>query len=490
MIRGRSLRWQLLGAMVLIFVFGVAATLISYRTEVMRLGNDLWNRTLQEQAREFLSGLHVQENGAPQLDLPPAWRNAYADRRSYFAYTLFDAAGRPLMRSPNLSAPLPFFPVPTDKTFAPINLVGVGPTRRAIVAARAPGGDVLVVARRDIARERLVDSLFEEGSEQLLVLAPFVVLALGLMWVITWWSLRPINRASREAAAIGPANPAMRISADALPREVQPLVAAVNGALERLADAYARERRMTADAAHALRTPLAALSLRLQRARRSGAVDWPVVERELAEMSALIGQLLDLARKESVSHRDDVAALPIVNLSRVVREAAANVVPLIEGGGRRLDIDAPEAVLVHGRGDDLRDLVRNLLENALWHGRGTVSVRVSRASRAPRSGATVEVADEGEGVPAGMEEEAFERFRKLHADSPGAGLGLAIVRQVARSHGGDARFVAGTGRVIVWLPSPPPASSMRRQPVIVANLDDARARAAPTSPGASATRSG
>jgi two-component system sensor histidine kinase QseC len=489
-IRGRSLRWQLLGAMVLIFAFGVGATWLSYRSEVMRLGDDLWNRTLQEQAREFLAGLRVQGNGAPQLDLPPAWRNAYADQRSYFAYTLFDAAGRPLTHSPNLSAPLPFFPIPKDKAFAPINIVGIGPTRRAIVAARAPGGDVLVVARRDIARERLVDSLFEEGSEQLLVLAPFVVLALGLMWAITWWSLRPINLASREAAAVGPTNPAVRISAEALPREIQPLVAAVNGALGRLTDAYSRERRMTADAAHALRTPLAALSLRLQRARRSGAIDWPVIERELAEMSALVGQLLDLARKESLSRRGDIATLPVVNLSRIVREAAANVVPLIEGRGRRLEIDAPEAVPVHGHGDDLRDLVRNLLENALWHGRGTVSVRVRRDSGAPRSGIVVEVADEGGGVPAGMEEEAFERFRKLHSDSPGAGLGLAIVRQVARSHGGDARFVPGAGRVIVWLPNPLLGSSAARQPATVESLDEARARAVSAGPGASASRSG
>jgi len=489
-IRGRSLRWQLLGAMIVIFAFGVGATWLSYRSEVMRLGNDLWNRTLQEQAREFLVGLRVQGNGAPQLDLPPAWQNAYADQGSYFAYTLFDAAGRPLMHSPNLGAPLPFFPIPKDRTFAPINIVGVGPERRAIIAARAPGGDVLVVARRDIARERLVDSLFEEGSEQLLVLAPFVVLALALMWAITWWSLRPINRASHEAAAVGPANPAVRISAETLPRELQPLVAAVNGALERLTDAYSRERRMTADAAHALRTPLAALSLRLQRARRSSTIDWPVIERELAEMSALVGQLLDLARKESLSRRGDVANLPVVNLSRVVREAAADVVPLVEGRGRRLEIDAPEAVPVHGHADDLRDLVRNLLENALWHGRGTVSVRVRRESGAARSGVVVEVADEGEGVLAGMEEEAFERFRKLHSDSPGAGLGLAIVRQVARSHGGDARFVPGTGRVIVWLPKPLPGSATAHQPVTVESLEEARARAEVAAPGASPGRFG
>lgn len=446
--RSYSLRWRLLGAMAIIFAFGVVATLVSYRSEVMRLGNDLWNRTLQEQARELLAGLQIRSDGSVQLDLSQAWRNAYADTRGYFAYTLFDSAGRPMMRSPNLGAPLPFFAVPKDKAFAPINLIGVGPDRRAIVAARVSNGDTLVVARRDIARERLIDSLFEEGSEQLLVLLPFVGLALALMWVITWWSLRPVNRASREAAAVGPANPAVRISAGSLPREILPLVAAVNGALDRLADAYARERRITADAAHGLRTPLAVLSLRLQRARHSAAIDWPVIEREIAQVTALVAQLLDLARKESQSNNAGIATLPVVNLSRLVREVAATIVPLIESQGRQLEIDTPETAPIRGRADDLRDLVRNLLENALVHGRGTVSVRVRRDDT--RFGnVALEVADEGEGVPAGTEEEAFERFRKLHSDSPGAGLGLAIVRQVARSHGGDAHFVRGEGRVAV-----------------------------------------
>lgn len=486
--RGLSLRWQLLGAMVLIFAFGVGATWLSYRSEVMRLGDTLWDRTLQEQAREFLAGLQVQKDGAPRLALAPAWRQAYADRHGDFAYTLFDASGRPLLRSANLSAALPFFAIPKGHAFAPINLIGVGPDRRAVIAARAPDGDVLVIARRNIGRERLIDSLFEEGSEQLLVLAPFAILALGLIWVITWWSLRPVNRASREAAAVGPANPETRISAAALPREMQPLAAAVNGALDRLTDAYARERRMTADAAHALRTPLAVLSLRLQRARSSGAIDWPAVEREVAEMSTLVSQLLDLARKESVSRRSDVTTLPLINLSRIVREVAASVVPLVERHGRTLELDIPDAIVVRGQADDLRDLVRNLLENALWHGRGTVGVQLRRVADARRPQVAIEITDEGEGVPIGMEEEAFHRFRKLQADSPGAGLGLAIVRQVARSHGGEARFVRGAGRVVVTLPDPP-VTGGRRPPAASAALK-ADARAAGAAPGASAIRSG
>jgi len=449
--RGYSLRWRLLGPMVVLFGLGVAVSLLAYRSEVSRLGGDLWNGTLQEQAQEFLSGVTARADGTTQVDLPPAWQNAYSDPHSDFSYTLFNAAGRPVALSPNLSAPLPFSPVAVGQVFSPIHVIGVGRDQRDVIAAHAPDGGILVIARRDRGREKLVDSLFQEGSEQLLLLVPFAALALVLMWTITWWSLRPVNRASREAADVGPANPTGRISERGLPQEIRPLVAAVNGALDRLAEAYATERRITADAAHALRTPLAVLSLRLQRARHRGTIDWPAVEDELAEITAIVAQLLDLARKESQPRQGDIATLPVVNLSRVVREAAATIVPLMERHGRELEIDLPETVAVRGHADDLRDLVRNLLENALWHGLGTVRVGIRRADSGC-AGVMVDVIDEGEGVPAGMEDEAFGRFRKLHADSPGAGLGLAIVRQVARRHGGDARFVPGAGHVVVSLP--------------------------------------
>ena len=244
----------------------------------------------------------------------------------------------------------------------------------------------------------------------------------------------------------------MRISAGGLPREIQPLVEAVNGALERLSRAYATERRLTADAAHELRTPLAVLNLRLQRARLTGSTDWEAVERELAQMGRLVDQLLDLARKESLSRERRTEELPVVNLSRVVREAAATVLPLMEAAGRELEVDAPDSVQVRGDADDLRDMVRNLLENAILHGRGKVTARIAGSGKRTDL-ITIEVADEGPGVPAGQEEAVFQRFRRLNVDNPGSGLGLAIVRHVVRSHGGDAHFLPGTGCVAVHLPA-------------------------------------
>jgi two-component system, OmpR family, sensor histidine kinase TctE len=309
---------------------------------------------------------------------------------------------------------------------------------------------------REDARKAFVGIFLEEAIDWLLVFVPLAAASFALVWLIGRWSLRPLARASREAAAIGPANPSGRVSVEALPREVRPLVDAVNGALERLDRAYAAQRRLTADAAHELRTPLAVLGLRLQRAKLDAAVDWPAVERDLAQMSRLVGQLLDLARLEDPARLEDRAGLGPVNLARVAREAAATVLPLAEGKGRPLEVEAVDAVSLLGRPEELRGAVRNLLENALVHGEGAVRVSV-REEPGGDTGrrVVVEVADQGPGIAEGLREEVFERFHKAAPSEAGAGLGLAIVRQVAHAHGGEARVRPGPGcRVEISLPVP------------------------------------
>jgi two-component system sensor histidine kinase QseC len=320
----------------------------------------------------------------------------------------------------------------------------------------------------------------EEPYQDGLVLAGFCVPALLLIWGVSSWSLRPLARASAAARRIGPLAPGARLSRAGLPAEITPLVDAVNGALDRMAEAFEAERRFTENAAHELRTPLAVLGLRLQRARQAyeagapaaaareaesrkaasreaasrevgprevgaGLVDWAAIDRDVAQMNRLVSQLLDLARKE---HAGRSAAFVEVNLSRIVREACAMVLPLAEAQARRCDVDLPAGLSVRGQPDDLRDAVRNLLENAVQHGSGTIGVHGARRD----GGICLVVSDQGPGVPAAMREAVFERFRKDSA-SAGTGLGLAIVREVARVHGGRAGFLEGDGcRVEIWLP--------------------------------------
>jgi two-component system sensor histidine kinase QseC len=233
------------------------------------------------------------------------------------------------------------------------------------------------------------------------------------------------------------------------------VVDAVNGALARLDDAYAAQRRFTADAAHELRTPLAVLNLRLQRAKLDAVVDWPAVERDLAHMNRTVDQLMELARKEVPACRDDPTGMRPVNLSRVIREAAAAVLLFAEENGRPLEVDAPDMISALGRPEDLCDAVRNLLENALVHGAGTIRVGVRQRSSGTDRRAVIEVSDEGPGIADELRDVVFERFRKAAPASPGAGLGLALVRQVARAHGGEVRVRPGPGcRVEISLPVP------------------------------------
>ncbi len=483
--RAHSLRGRLLVAMLAVFALGLAASLASYRFAFHNIVSDLRERTLQAQARAIVAALRYGADGRLALALPADWRRMYADPTRTFAYTIYDAESRHAVAwSPNLGAPLPFPQTGASGRNAldRIELAGGGLNERAMLATRTPEGYLLVVSRGDLSRDTLIDSLLEESGEHLVVLAPVALLALVLIWIVSGWSLRPVDRASREAALVGPGRPDTRISLEGLPREILPLVHAVNGALDRLSQAYAAERRFTADAAHELRTPLAVLTLRLERARLTGTSDWSAIEQELAVMRRLVDQLLDLARKEALGRECPAAEQPAVNLSRVVREVAASLVPLMESAGRRLEVDVPDSAPLLGRAEDLRDMVRNLLDNALRHGRGTVTVRIrphaesssvpadasaratAQASGGGRNVLTLEVSDEGTGVPAGREEAVFDRFCKLDQSTSGSGLGLAIVRQVARSHGGDARFVPGRGSVVLTLPSAsPPAAPLSPQ---------------------------
>ncbi len=296
-------------------------------------------------------------------------------------------------------------------------------------------------------------TLLREPYQDVSVLLPFSLGAVALIWLVSGWSLRHLASASREAAMVGPSNPGARIATQRLPGELRPLVDAVNGALDRLAEAYEAEQRFVADAAHELRTPLAVLSLRLQRAKLDGSADWDAIGTDLAQVSRLASQLLDLARKEHSRQTDPGALGPVANLSRIAREAAAAIVPLAEESGRVLEVELPGSLRVRGRPDELREMVRNVLENALVHGQGTIRLVGQAVAQNGGKQAWITVSDQGPGAPAGLGEAVFDRFRKGSPGSIGHGLGLAIVREVVRGHGGLVGFVPGSGcQVRIMLP--------------------------------------
>lgn len=309
--------------------------------------------------------------------------------------------------------------------------------------------------------------LFRDPYQDILILSVYSAGAILLIWLVSGWSLRHLASASREAAIVGPGNPGARISTERLPEEIRPLVGAINDALDRLTEAYQAEQRFVADAAHELRTPLAVLSLHLQRAKLGGVLDWSTIDHDVEQLDRLVGQLLDLARKEHARQTEVPSARPIINISRLAREAAAAVFPLADRSGRKLGVDLPDTLAVRGNSEDLHDLIRNLLDNALIHGCGEIRL-VAGVEAGTGNGRLVRitVSDEGAGVPEALGDTVFDRFRKGSPESTGHGLGLAIVREVARGHDGTVAFEPGKPcRIKVTLP-------MANEAVSVARMDD------------------
>jgi two-component system, OmpR family, sensor kinase len=281
-------------------------------------------------------------------------------------------------------------------------------------------------------------------------LLPFAVMipVLGiLMWYAVGVGLRPLESMSR---AVGRRRPdAMApLPEDRLPDELQPLAASLNALLARLSEALAAQRRFTADAAHELRTPLAALKLQVEMAER--ARDDAARTDAFAELKAgvdrathLVEQLLTMARLEPEA---PARAFAPVDLPAIARDAVVARATLAADKGVDLGVAHNDGVPVRGDPASLAMLVANLLDNALRYtpagGRIDVGVDDDGGS------AVLSVVDTGPGIPAAEREQVFARFHRgsAAAAAPGAagsGLGLSIVRRIADAHGATVRLEDG-----------------------------------------------
>lgn len=223
-----------------------------------------------------------------------------------------------------------------------------------------------------------------------------------------------------------------RLSADHLPLEILPLVSAINDALKRLDDGYARHQRFVADAAHELRTPIAILNTRLETLPE-GPEKTRLLE-DAARLATLADQLLDIQRVDQCGN-----PLVRVDLVDVAKAVAADLAPLAIAGGYELSLDADaERVEILGDRAALERALTNLVQNAIQHGgrRGTISIHVSRPG-------TIDVADEGRGIPPDQRTRIFDPFYRLTPLDHGAGLGLNMVREIARLHGGQIAALDG-----------------------------------------------
>ncbi len=212
--------------------------------------------------------------------------------------------------------------------------------------------------------------------------------------------------------------------------EVAQLARSFNRAAGRIEELVGAHKSLLANASHELRTPLARIRMAVELLKENADPRRKrELEQDIVELDALIDEILTASRLDAIG---DPGATEEVDLLALASEECARYEEAQLAG---------EPVTVRGDPRLLRRLIRNLLENARRHGAPPVEVRVSRAG----SGAELRVSDHGPGIPDAEREGVFQPFHRFvgSGERAGAGLGLALVRQIARRHGGDARYVAG-----------------------------------------------
>jgi two-component system sensor histidine kinase TctE len=223
-----------------------------------------------------------------------------------------------------------------------------------------------------------------------------------------------------------------------LPTELQPVVAAINDLMQRVARMVGSQRQFVRDASHQLRTPLAVLKTQAQNGL-SGHVD---PQATLVRMHGTVdrairvaNQMLAMAKVEQVHGQDEPST---VDLSEVAREVALDLSPLIGEKAIDFELHADTPVPVRGHAWMLREMTRNLLHNALREtpAGGALSIVSERV----REGVRLIVRDSGPGLSESMREHLFEPFHTGHPTT-GSGLGLAICRDVCERHGGSIELV-------------------------------------------------
>jgi signal transduction histidine kinase len=254
----------------------------------------------------------------------------------------------------------------------------------------------------------------------------FVGIALLLAAYSVRRSLRPLRTASARASDIGPGSIAIRLPETDVPSEALPLVLAVNRALDRLEQGFNVQRRFTADAAHELRTPLTIITARLETFEGNGQLS--ALREEVARMNRLVEQLLCVARLDSVAL--DVSSR--VDLRQVAEEVVGSMAHLALATGRTIALTGTKRpAVITGNAAAIADALRNLIENALAHTTPGTEVTVDVGQEG-----TLSVLDNGPGITADDRPHVFDRFwRGRGVRTQGAGLGLAIVMEIAKAHG-------------------------------------------------------
>jgi two-component system, OmpR family, sensor kinase len=417
-----------------------------------RLASDL-SRSLNQELRQRAADLSVVV-GSPGRPLAGEAGSGLVERGEDFA-EFVAADGRVLESTATLHDAVLLTPAELalsrrgplwlDRPSVP----GLDERARLLATPAKRGGDQVVI---------VVGATLENRAEalrilrtQLLVAGPLTILAVTVGgYLLAGGALRPVEAMRRRAAAF---EPGQRLPLAGSHDELTRLGETLNAMLSRLEAALESERRFVADASHELRTPLATLRTELELALRHPrtadelrqAIASAVEEAD--RLGTIAADLLTVAQAEE-------RALPRVALD--VRELAADAVRPLQAKaatlGRALTVEAEDALIVRADPTQLRQVLHNMLDNALLHGAGTVCLRVVQVGDA----AEFHVTDQGSGFPSEFLPRAFGRFSRADPTAAGAGLGLSIVAAIAQRHGGTAHAVnrpGGGADVSISLPS-------------------------------------
>jgi two-component system OmpR family sensor kinase len=415
-IRANLVLW-VVSALALGTVVVLAATYMLTRNEVGRL--------FDEELKQVALAVHLREDWIEEGRVRIARPGFFLSVRAY------DERGRLYFQTalPSLPEDLPHT---FEEGFARMD-TAVGPWR---IYTHVTAEGIVQVGQPVATRDALARNLSISVLMPMLLLIP--LLAVVVAWALKR-GLKPLHETSRrvsdrDASRLDP------LPAENVPPELRPLVEQINALLKRLEGSLDAQRRFLADAAHELRSPVAALSLQAQLAERAHS---PAARTQAFEELAhgiersrrLVQQLLDYARLEPGVQSDAFAQ---VDLAHIAREVVGRYAPRAEARDVDLGAEAPAAARVFGSASELRSLIENLVDNALRYAPPGSAVTVSVAQRDPLI--ELAVVDAGRGIPAAERERVFQRFYRGSASrggTSGTGLGLAVAEALAARWGGE-----------------------------------------------------
>lgn len=311
-----------------------------------------------------------------------------------------------------------------------------------------------IVAEKYNNRNKL---LWHIGQNNFYILLLALPLSGILIWLIVGYGFRNITRITTEVS--NRAHTYLKpVDIQSVPLEIKPLILELNDLFLRLHSAFEREKRFAGDAAHELRTPLAALKTQAQvvlkttdEKERHALLENLILA--VDRITHIVQQLLILSRlvPEAASIYDIVE----VDLPKIAAEIIAQLVPMALEKKIDISLDSPDSLKLKGNLTGLSILIRNLVDNAIRYTpeHGQVTVEISQTSRH----VVLKVTDNGPGIPEELRERVFERFYRMMGNSAaGSGLGLAIVQQISELHQADIKLTTppnGKGlQIEIWFP--------------------------------------